>query len=213
MQTKYFTIAGGNKTALIWDCPVGDKHIHIRKILPTVEQIGFVTGETNSHLSMMGEELCINALLALAAHLETTEGTISTPTHQEIFFKNFEDKTQIAITLTHSRVENIILFDGIGFICTQENNLILSDSLTTYAQRYALPAFGILAYDTDTRIAPKIHVVNTGSTLDETACGSGSVAMHLITGHNHIIQPTGEIISVHREGDTFYIEATVSTLS
>lgn len=209
MQIKYFTIAGGNKTALVWDCPIQDRAEQTRNLLPHVEQVGFVT---DSQLTMMGSELCINALLALATQMETSEGILEMSPLKNIRYKKLGNKTQLTITLPYAKIDDLILLGGIGFICTQEKNLVTSQALKTYAEQYKLPAFGVLLYDNGARIFPKVYVAQTDSVIDETACGSGSVAAHLMTGHNNIVQPTGEIISISSEGDTFCIEAAVSTL-
>jgi hypothetical protein len=177
-----------------------------------VEQLGFVTGETKSHLLMMGGELCINALLALASQLENETDILSTNNQNEIAYRNYDNKTRIEINLPHEIEDNVILLDGIGFVCAHADTP-LSYLLNVYAQKYQRPAFGALVYDATGRIYPRIHVVQTDSTVDETACGSGSVAAHLITGHTDIIQPTGETITVLSDGQTFYIEATVVALT
>jgi len=212
MQVKYFTIAGGNKTALVWDCPPSDREKCVNDILPTVEQLGFVTGETESHLLMMGGELCINALLALASQLEGEAGILSTSNQDKITYRNYDNKTRIEINLPHEIEDNVILLDGIGFVCAHAD-APLSYLLNAYAQKYNRPAFGELVYDAAGRISPRIHVVKTDSIVNETACGSGSVVAHLVTGHNEIIQPTGGIIVVHSDGETFSIEASVVTLA
>lgn len=213
MQVKYFTIAGGNKTALVWDCPENERLEKANVLLSSVEQVGFVIDGERPHLLMMGGELCINALIALAAHSGNVEGILTTAEHPEIFYKNFIDKTSIVIPLTHTKKDGVILFDGIGFVCIQEGDESPTHSLSEYAARYKTPAFGTLTYDSTGRIAPRVHVVSTDSERDETACGSGSVAAHLVTGHTEIIQPSGGIISVHSDGETFSIEASVAALA
>ena len=213
MQVKYFTIAGGNKTALIWDCPEAERLPKANELLATVEQVGFVTDGERPQLLMMGGELCINALIALAAHSGNVEGILATTTHPEILYKNYINKTSIVIPLTHTKEDNVILFDGIGFVCVQEGDGPPTHSLSSYAAKYNKPAFGTVTYDSAGRIVPRIHVVSTDSERDETACGSGSVAVHLATGHTHLVQPTGEIIIVHSDGETFYIEASVAKLT
>ena len=212
MQIEYFTIAGGNKTALVWDCPENERLVKATELLSAVEQVGFVTDGERPHLLMMGGELCINALLALASQLKNEIGILSTSNQSEITYRNYDNKTRIEINLPHEIEDNVILLDGIGFVCAHTDTP-LSYLLNAYAQKYNRPAFGELVYDAAGRISPRIHVVHTDSIVDETACGSGSVAAHLVTGHNDIIQPTGGIIVVHSDGETFSIEAAVSRLA
>ena len=70
MIVKKFLIAGGNSTALVYDCPVADRDKTSKKLLKSVEQVGFVSTEaTLPKMIMMGGELCINATLAFASTL------------------------------------------------------------------------------------------------------------------------------------------------
>ena len=81
------------------------------------------------------------------------------------------------------------------------------------ATKYKLPAFGVISYTTDQmKISPVVYVVETDTLVIETSCGSGSIAISILTGTTDIIQPTGEIIKVERNGDIFSIEATVQKL-
>jgi len=57
-----------------------------------------------------------------------------------------------------------------------------------------------------------VYVVDTDSLVQETACGSGSIALHLVSGLSEIMQPTGECISVTHEGNTFSVTAGVRAL-
>ena len=205
MHTRFFTIAGGNKTALVWDCDPQDRLLVTKKLLSHVEQVGFVEQRERPHLTMMGNELCINALLALAAH-EGNEGTLSI-NDLSLSYINTDTQTRIIINLPYTKKDNLILFNSIGFLHTHEP--LSTEALRTYPALHDLPAFGSLACTPDGRITPVIYVVETDSIKEESACGSGSIAAHLATGLTEITQPTGEVISVKRSGDAFVIEACV----
>ena len=70
MKTEKFLIAGGNPTLLVWGCPPDEQVAVSKQLLESgdAEQVGFITDEHDiTYLMMMGDELCINATLALAA--------------------------------------------------------------------------------------------------------------------------------------------------
>lgn len=79
------------------------------------------------------------------------------------------------------------------------------------ATQYKLPAFGIIECRGNA-ITPHVYVVDTGSLVDESACGSGSIATSVVTGLEEIIQPSGETIKVKRSGDVFTVSAQVRLL-
>lgn len=215
MRLKKFIIAGGNKTTFVWDAPL---HLHTDITtfhLQDSEQVGFVSESDTPTLTMMGNELCINATLALAYHYGEqynnlyTSG-ISTP----VYYKNTATHTSITFSLVHSIHENIVLFEGIGFLCTTSTAPeSLKYILRKYAQQYNLPAFGFIQYDLAGHIYPAVYVTKTDSLIHETSCGSGSIAVHLITGIKEIIQPTGRSISVMQNYDTFTISAQVQEVT
>ena len=66
IKVKTLKIAGGNSTALIYNCPKKLRKKISKKYLREVEQVGFVY---KNKLIMSGGELCINATLALASQL------------------------------------------------------------------------------------------------------------------------------------------------
>lgn len=49
----------------------------------------------------------------------------------------------------------------------------------------------------------RMHVAAVNSFVRETACGSGSVALHLFNGAVRVKQPTGRVITVTSQGDLF----------
>ena len=55
-----------------------------------------------------------------------------------------------------------------------------------------------------------MHVKQTNSLFKETACGSASVVLNILTGKKFITQPTGKIITVEKTGNDFAISAEVT---
>ncbi len=210
MHTELFTIAGGNKTALIWGCDDAQRHEVIQKMLSTVEQLGFISEGVLPHLSMMGEELCINATLALASMQSNAEGEITASgVESNVQYKNSEGATQIHLALPFRSDGEVVLFNGIGFLCTCDEKQYTKKQYAEFATTYGVPAFGIVFYTSDAYVTPIVYVVQTDSLVEETSCGSGSIAVHIITGLTDIVQPTGEVIQVTQEDGMFCVQARV----
>jgi len=210
MKIKKYLVAGGNSTALVYDCPIDKRREISINLLEKVEQVGFISTNNFPELQMMGNELCINGTLALASTLGK-EGKMKTSgVRQKIFFLNDEEKTTIQIPLKFKKVDNIILFEGIGFILfdSKEKTDVKKKLALNLCDRYNLPAFGVIIYENN-RITPYIYVKEVDSFVKETACGSGSIAFSILTDRNEVIQPTGEKIWVEVE-DQIKVSARVT---
>tara|TARA_Y100000310_G_scaffold1683_1_gene2130 strand:- start:401 stop:1306 length:906 start_codon:yes stop_codon:yes gene_type:complete len=156
--------------------------------LKQVEQVGFIS---NNKLTMMGNELCVNALLAFASIKNTDK-----------------KKTIIEIQLKYKKEKNIIIFKDIGFICLKKSRKINKKYLKKLSQKYNLPAFGAIIYKKN-KITPYVYVEKVDSFVKETACGSGSIAFSLFSKYKNIIQPTGRIINIRIKKDKIIISAEV----
>lgn len=209
MHTKYFTTAGGNKTCLVWMCPEEHRSACALELLKEVEQVGFVS-EDNASLMMMGGELCINGILAFASSQEAEEGIIYASGIQNgIQYMQTEKGVRITFELSYEIRDDVVVFEGIGFLCGVDTPQVSKHMFKNLMQQHDVPAFGIIAYN-EARIRPWVYVGQTDSLIEESACGSGSIALHLRTGIEHITQPTGEIISVAHSGSVFSVHASVT---
>lgn len=210
MIIKKFLVAGGNSTMLVWNCPE-DKRLELaKKLLDEVEQVGFVSEENGiPRLRMMGNELCINATVALAS--EKPKGTLFTSgLTSQVNYSNAEE-TSIELDLPYKRIDNIVLFEGIGYLCTNKEIEVTKELLSDLARKYNLPAFGVILYNNE-KIKPYVYVAETNSLFQETACGSGSIATSIVTGYEKIVQPTGNTISVKRVADKVVVTAKVTQI-
>ena len=154
-----------------------------------VEQVGFISGNT---LEMMGGELCVNAKLAFAFQLKEN--------------RKCKGNVGIEIKLDYDKIENIILFNGIGFIIT--NDKLSKGCLKRLANKYSLPAFGLINYNKN-KIEPYVYVKSVDSFVKETACGSGSIAFSIFSGKESIMQPTGKSIRVNIKNGKVLVNAEV----
>ncbi len=208
INMKKFLIAGGNITLLVRNCANGQRDTIIKQQLGNVEQVGFIK---NNRLTMMGNELCINAMIAFAYELTGKGILYASGVNGEVFYSNEESKTNIKMSLSIIRLDNVILFSGIGYLCTNKNIKISREFLYGLAKNYKLPAFGIAKYINNILI-PYVYVLKTNSLFQETSCGSGSIATSIYWNTREVIQPTGQIISVKRIGEVVTISAQVKRI-
>lgn len=207
MKDKIFSIARGNSTALVWDEPKEDRLKISKDLLKSVEQVGFINYSAKS-LEMMGKELCVNATLATAM-LFGVNGEL-TSSKQTVSLQKQSDKVTAWLRLAIEKPKpNIVLLNGIGYIFTDAP--IGKANLASLSERYKLPAFGSIVL-TDNKIEPCVYVKDTDSCVDETACGSGSIAAFVLTGQKQIIQPSGGTIFVDKVNGKFQITAEVQEL-
>jgi len=206
MKTRKFLIAGGNSTALISEC-CENREDTSKRLLEEVEQVGFIS---ENKLEMMGGELCINGTLALASTLGKKGILYTSGIEEKIEYTNREGLTTIAIPQNYKKQDNIILFNGIGFICLpkEQESQIKKEFLGNLSTKYNLPAFGAIFYEQD-RITPYVYVQSVDSYVKETACGSGSIAYSLFSGFKTIIQPTNKTININIKKDKIFITAEV----
>ncbi len=206
---KKFLIAGGNSTLLVWNCPSVQRERIVKQYLGEVEQIGFID---KNKLVMMGGELCINAIVALASQLSTKGILYASGLDTPINYVNRKEVTSIQFSLNVARENNTILLPGIGFICTDEDRKVTKRLLSSLAKKYNMPAFGIAIYR-DEYLTPYVFVKETNSLLKETACGSGSIVTSIAMGISKIKQPTGEYIEVAIKNDKITVSAQVKEIS
>lgn len=205
-----FLIAGGNKTLLAWN-KENEKDEIIKQFLgKEVEQIGFVSDKGRlPRLSMMGNELCINATIAFASLLKKSGYLLTSGTRQKLKYTNDGSNTTIRISLPYQVKGNIVLLSGIGYIATKK--LLTKKYLLQLANTYKKAAFGMLLFKKNT-IYPYVFVKQTDSLIQETSCGSGSIAANILFGIEKVQQPSGEIIIVKKEKNKFAICAQVKKL-
>lgn len=212
MKLKKFLIAGGNSTLLVEDYPSGGKKEIIKKYLGEVEQIGFVETKNGlPFLNMMGGELCINGTIALASTLGK-KGELKTSGYDGVVqYQNKGNATQISLSLPYKIIKNKILLSGIGYILIWNKELISKEYLDTFCKKYNLPAFGALIVKNNV-MYPYVYVKSTNSLFEETACGSGSIALSILAQKESVIQPTGKTITVKNNNNAFSINAEVTII-
>lgn len=209
MEIKSFLIAGGNPTELIWGCPSVEQVKVAQRYLGKVEQVGFISEENGLRkLDMMGGELCVDAMLALAHDGAAVGELLASSVDGPVAYTNTA-VTTIRFRLPYKREGQTILFNGMGYLCTEKKSEISKAAVAQLARRYHLPAFGLVWYGRGS-IAPHVYVAWTGSFIHETGSGSGSIAVSLVTGWEAIMQPSGHFITVRRDGDMFEVSAKVN---
>lgn len=212
MKIKLFLTAEGNPSLLVWDCPKALKKQIISKYLSKeAEQIGFISNGKIPKLTMMGNELCINSTLALAGYLGKSGELLASGINGKVKYINSSNKTSITVSLEFIQKDKIVLFEGIGFICKVQGSKPNKKELTELCKKYNLPAFGVILYRKN-QSKPYVYVRDTDSLTAETACGSGSIALSIVTKVKDIIQPSGGIISITKNGNQFLVAARVKEI-
>ncbi len=213
MKLKKFLIAGGNSTLLVWGCSPREKNKIIKRYLGDVEQIGFVEVKNGlPFLNMMGSELCVNGTIALASALGKKGKLFTSGIENPVSYRNDMQATSIELTLNYKKLKNIVLLEGIGYIHLKNEVKNPKEFLKDLSTKYQLPAFGII-YFHGNKIFPFVYVKATSSLFEETACGSGSIALSILKNVKTIIQPTGKTIEVNRNVDSFILTAQVTNLT
>lgn len=208
MKNQKFLIASGNSTLLVWDYPSWERKQIIERYLGEVEHLGFVSVKNGlPKLTMMGNELCVNATLAFASQCSNKGKLITSGINEPVAYQNLKNKTFIKIPLSYKQIENIVIFSGIGFIYLNERENF-KKLLPKLCKKYKLPAFGAILFNRN-RLEPYVYVQETKSLCKETACGSGSIAFNILTGLKKITQPTGQVIRVQQSGSGFTVSAKV----
>lgn len=213
MKVKKYLIAGGNPTLIVWGCPKELKKGIIDKYLGEVEQIGFVSNNKTPIpiFNMMGEEFCGNATIAFASTLKKNGKFKTSGISKLVDYKNNNNSTSISVFLPHKIHNNIVIFEGIGYLCINKQMKIKKDYLENMCNKYNLPAFGV-AICINNKLTPYVYVKNTNSFFKETSCGSGSIAANIIFGLNEIIQLSEEKILIKRDKNKFTLTTKVTLL-
>jgi hypothetical protein len=213
MKTKIFTVANGNLTALVSESKKSE-HLRISKeLMETVEQVGFISEENVPTLSMMGNELCINATIAFASTLQKEGQLMTSGVVNPVLYSNNNTNTTIRIVLPFQTKENIVLFEGIGFIffSIKDKSTCTKEEIKYLCELHRLAAFSGIIYEGN-KILPFVYVKETDSFIKETSCGSGSIAFSIYSGIQEVIQPTQEKIYIERDRNTFLISAKVECI-
>ncbi|HYK08789.1 MAG TPA: hypothetical protein VEW42_04805 [Candidatus Eisenbacteria bacterium] len=209
-MNNLYTIAGGNPTLLAWD--EVNKNEIIKKYLGNeAEQVGFITVDKKTpRLSMMGNELCINAMLALTFELGNTGSFYASGLRKKVFYEKTE-KANIQLKLLYTLKNNFVLLPGIGYMLGKNKKSTSKQFLLKLCIKYRKAAFGVLFFKNDS-MYPYVYVRKTDSFVSETACGSGSIAANILLGLEDIKQTTGKIINVKRKNNDFTVSAEVFKL-
>jgi len=213
MLIRRFLIAEGNPTILVWDYLPWEKQSIVKKFLPDLaDQVGFVSQTANGavKLEMMGNELCINATLALAANYKKSGQLSTSVVNETVKYVNRNGLTSLALNLPYKIIDNTILFKGIGYTITNKS-LNPEIVLPALASRFNLPAFGLVTYQNKSG-DPVVFVKETQSIVNETSCGSGSIAFSLLNKVSKIIQPSGNVIKVQKSSSGLIITAKVTEI-
>lgn len=215
MKIRKFLVAGGNSTAIVWNCDLENRSKVVKELLNEVEQVGFVNDHSESFPSftMMGNELSINGTIAFAFTLGGDGRLKASGVSEIVEYSNEGSITKISLPLKPILDDNRVLLEGIGYmvIPASGKRTPAKEELLSMCKAYDLPAFGLIVLEGN-KITPYVYVKETNSLVEESACGSGSVAASIVSGEKTITQPTGEDITVNTAENFVAIEAKVNEI-
>lgn len=173
---------------------------------PKIEQVVFAS---RNKIQTMGNELCINGSLAGAYLLDKKYVLISGVNKFVKFQKQMSaESIRFPLNILKMKRKNIILFNGIVYIISNNNQVFNKEFLKNLTAKYKVPASGAVSFRGN-KIKPLIYVMATNSLIWENACGSGSLAYSIYSGCSKILQPSGQIISITKNKISFTIKVPV----
>ncbi len=211
----------------------------------SAEQVGFIDTETKT-LRMAGGEFCLNATRAFGAHLHRLAGNAGHTETYTVTVTGWPDPITLRISgteplwhvsayLTLSSEFPTEIEAGMHKVALPGiTHILLDETLHPFPQRDP-EAFhekmrsrlgltdeacvGLIWYRQENnglRLTPLVHVRDTGSTVLENSCGSGSLALALIHGDRtlRITQPCGAVLTVERpSSDTATVSGEVTLVA
>jgi len=189
------------------------------------------------HLEMAGGELCGNATLSAAALLGAIHGedrftmTTSDSGRRPVAVRLTRDGdgtwvdgefTDLPLSRSRQHVDgqsvSVVDMGGIVHVLVEApfptDYRAAHRHVTAVLGLTARPAVGVSWFfrdGSDAVIEPVVRVTSgAGETIiHESACGSGSIALAAVSGCADIVQPTGQRITVHREGAATTLRARI----
>ncbi|MCL2280935.1 D-alanyl-D-alanine carboxypeptidase family protein [Candidatus Saccharibacteria bacterium] len=224
------TAAGGNSTIIETDTIYENLAIrgnYLLNLSETAEQAGFINGRA---FQMAGGEFCGNGSRAAAiimSNFKTNKIRYSVSGFQNIVEATVEKLVDnifnVSAEFKDLRYEiatkndcRIVKLDGITHIIVKvkkipkNTRVILSEKITKYNLENE-PAVGLI-YLTDNKITPLVYVKKVDTIYEETACGSGSVAVFLADGLTKVIQPTNKPIFVEKKNNAIILSSEMEIL-
>ena len=222
---------GGNTTALVYSGQKNSFASVSKQIMASdavIEQVGFVLPEGRSfRLEMMGGELCVNAARSAASWWlnEKDEREVKfniSGIDRQITAK--KDKATVVLLMPGSLVVScsavtdghLVVLQGISYIIRTKKDIDPATLVRTYYNN--APAFGIITVEKQAenilKITPAVWVKDTATFINESACGSGSVAacvpfLNETAGRKfQVEQPSGHIYEI-KFGDEIELKGEV----
>ncbi|HBB56542.1 TPA: hypothetical protein DEW47_00655 [Patescibacteria group bacterium] len=233
---KYYKVnPGGNITAIVKSDYSQKEKIKLSKIImkkdPTIEQVGFWVRakdkNNDGRLEMAGGEFCGNALRCLAMLIKNDTGKTKIrleSSGQDNFIEaTVEDNTsEIKLSLNNFRCsKNSCFLTGIAYFITNKE-IIKSEAKKLLVKNYNnFPASGVISYKKNKNIfsiKPIIWVKDIDTLIEETACGSGTMALAYFMYSKYKIekfqikQPSNSIFKVFIKSNKIFISGEIISI-
>jgi hypothetical protein len=215
MKISICTIAGGNPTLIFRNAEAKRRRLLSKISLRIAEQSGFVdTGPecVNPSLTMMGGELSVNGTLAACSLFPDRNRLDIYGISGSVSYSMSGSVCVASLPLQYKISAGCVLFETIGYTLVDPKKKITKQDMRILCNRFTLPAFGILR-SVGNVMLPVVYVRETDSFVYETSCGSGSIALSLLTGKTDIRQTTGKYIRIEKFGNTFSVRAEIRSFT
>ncbi len=229
---KSIFVPGGNPTLLIDNRaniiqPAEYHKIGKSQLSDDVEQVGFIekSKESDIKLTMMGNELCVNAIRSLALWNYGETGSRKTDVECLNGVYPCELAYWVSINIRNDFLpvklrdgSTLVKMDGIAhFVRNAKDQVDQTETLKNYLRTYGkdierFPSVGLISMDNNYKLNITVFVRKTKSIINETACGSGTIAAYLATGGKSqiFIQPSGCLYMVTEEGNDLVLKSEVN---
>ncbi|MCB9809492.1 hypothetical protein H6771_00760 [Candidatus Peribacteria bacterium] len=229
---------GGNTTLLIDNRHGGTPEqrypsiaLQAMEMLPAIEQVEYIVpGEhTALRLHMMGGDVCFNGLRSLAHWAARRYGYTQLPLEcagsPHRYSATIEGPAEQSV-ITLQCPQGFTQRDDLPFPAVDMGGIIHLVAAQSHWDEHearqqlqsvlrqcpwlasTTAAVGLITV-VGQRLYPLVHVFATNTTVLQSACGSGTVAAHLITGQEHWYPPSGVLFSTTPRENQIHLRAIV----
>jgi len=198
----------GNITAIVFGKYTKDQKQIINSSIfinnNKIEQIGYIYSENSQkYFEMMGNEFSANGCRAagfcflkgqkdfVSFYSSGLKRPVTVNIKQNLATLIFNSKVSSKFFKIRSNVIKIKLFNTNFYLINSLPNNNFFESLIDKNKN----STGIIFYQNN-KITPYFYVKSINKIIPENSCGSGSLALSLLTNQDKIIQPSGEILSI-----------------
>jgi histidine racemase len=180
---------------------------------PLAGQVAFIAAKKKLPCAvMMGNELSINGTIAVATYASSNKLYASGVKEVlKAVFSNQQTTVTFPLSLVKSISGTVVQLTGIKYKLMKSAEKMDKDQLRRFCGSY--PAAGVIYEKGPGVIIPIVYVKATNTLLEETACGSASIAYSILSGKEMVIQPSRQAIRIVRNSATLSVSTPVKRIA